>query len=274
MAPVWPAQQDLAVPVTRYEVTDGVAVLTLDRPERLNAIGDTMLPELRAHLEAAEADPAVRALVLTGAGRGFCAGGDLQSMGSRPAWGAAGGVDAAAMRRSLQMAELLHEMGTVTIAAVNGPAAGAGMALACACDIRVAGTSAVFVTAFLAAGQTGDYGLTWTLPRIVGMGWARDLFLRNRRVGADEALRMGLVTEVVADDDLLPTALAIGRQIAGTAPLTAAALKANLNDAERASFAEGLDAEVARFVANAATEDSREAARAFVEKRPPVYRGR
>lgn len=262
---------DADAPTTRYEVTDGIAVLTLDRPERLNAIGGTMLRELREHLDQATSDAAVRALVLTGEGRGFCAGGDLGSLsGTNSGTGAA----VAGIREHLHLAELLHDMPKPTIAAVNGAAAGAGMAFACACDLRIASETAFFVTAFLAAGQTGDYGLSWTLPRIIGMGRARELSLTNRRVHAEEALGIGLVSAVVPGDELLHAARAMVATAAGAPPLTVVGLKANLLDAEHLTLAEILDRESERFDANMATEDAKEAARAFVEKRPPVYRGR
>ena len=265
------------MPDTRLDVEDGVAVLTLDRPERLNAITSEMAEELRAHLEAVVADERVGALVLTGAGRGFCAGGDVQGLSEpRADEGASDGGAAgdAKMRQHLHIVELLHEMPKVTVAAVNGPAAGAGMAWACACDIRVAAESAVFLTAFLGVAQTGDYGLTWTLPRLVGMGRARELFLLNRRVGADEALRIGLVSEVVPEGELLVRAQAIAASVGSSAPLTLAALKANLADGERLPFAALLDQETERFGVNRRTDDAREAARAFVEKRTPQFRGR
>jgi 2-(1,2-epoxy-1,2-dihydrophenyl)acetyl-CoA isomerase len=261
------------VAATQFDVSDGIAVITLDRPERLNAIGDTMLPELHEHLRTVIDDGSIRALVLTGAGRGFCAGGDLADVSQAGGAGRELARDVE-MREHLRITERLHGMPKVTIAAVNGAAAGAGMAWACACDIRVAATDAFFVTAFLRVGQTGDYGLSWTLPRLVGVGRARELFLLGRRVSADEALRIGLVSEVVPRGELRERALTIGAAIVTAPPLTVAAMKANLQDAERLPLGELLDAETERFGANLATEDAREAARAFVEKRAPAFRGR
>lgn len=270
--------QTLAMTTTRYEVNDGVATLTLDRPERLNAIAGTMMAEVAEHLTTATEDDAVRAFVLTGAGRAFCAGGDLAGLtgggtgGS--AGGSAGGSNVGATRAHLRIAELLHHMPKLTIAAVNGAAAGAGMSWACACDVRFAAEEAFFTTAFLAAGQTGDYGLTWTLPRIIGAGRARELFLLGGRVPAPEALRIGLVNRVLPASELLAVAHEAARGAAASAPLTLAALKANIDDGERLSLGVLLDAEAERFAANMATEDAGEAARAFLEKRPPVFRGR
>ncbi len=169
---------------------------------------------------------------------------------------------------------LLHEMPKVTIAAVNGPCAGAGLSLACAADLRIAAESAVFATAFLRAGQTGDYGGTWLLPRLVGPGKARELFFLGDRIDAEEAVRIGLVNRVVPDEDLLPVAQAVAEQVAAAAPLTLAGLKANLNDADYLRLDDLMRAEAVRFTRNRSTRDSLEAVNAFLDKRAPTFEGR
>jgi 2-(1,2-epoxy-1,2-dihydrophenyl)acetyl-CoA isomerase len=262
------------------EVDGAVATVTLHRPERLNAMTLGMVERLRAHLDALAADRGVRAVVLTGAGRGFCAGGDvgdLAASGDAPDRAAAvtdaGGL-AATVRACTRVVEIIRAMPSPVVAAVNGPCAGAGMAIACAADVRLASVDAVFSTAFVGVGQTGDYGLAWTLPRLVGAGRARELFLTARRVDAEEALRCGLVEEVCAAPELRPRAAELAGEIAGRAPLTVAGIKASLVEAEALGFGEFLDREAVRYEANAATEDAAEAARAYVEKRVPRFEGR
>jgi 2-(1,2-epoxy-1,2-dihydrophenyl)acetyl-CoA isomerase len=266
-------------PFVLQSAEDRVGILTLNRPDRLNAITGEGIEELVVALERMAADPEIRAVVLTGAGRGFCAGGDLKSMA-----GPRSDDDATAARPTeadfvanflglTRAVELLHEIPKVTIAAVNGACAGAGLSLACAADLRIAVTSAVFTTAFAAAGQTGDYGLAWTLPRLVGSTRARDLMFLPERFDAAEALRIGLVSRVVADD-ALAAAVALGCEIAARAPLAIAGMKANLNDAERLELPQLLEREARRFYANQATDDAREGARAFAEGRPPNFLGK
>jgi 2-(1,2-epoxy-1,2-dihydrophenyl)acetyl-CoA isomerase len=196
----------------------GVTWITLNRPERLNAMNVPLIEDVTAALEVAAADDAVRVVVLTGAGRGFCAGGDLSGVAD---------VDreesfddkVAGLRRHTRSSELLHDMDKVTIAAVNGPCAGAGLSWACAADIRVAGASAVFKTSFLSAGMSGDFGGTWSLSHIVGPAKAKELYLLNRKITAAEAAAIGLVSEVVADDELRGRVDEIAKALAASAPL-------------------------------------------------------
>lgn len=254
-----------------------VVTLTLNRPERLNALSLEAVELLRDTLDGIAADREARAVVLTGAGRGFCAGGDV---GALAASGESGGslrepgALRATIRACTRIVEILRAMPQPVIAAVNGPCAGAGMSLACAADLRVASEAAVFTTAFVGVGQTGDYGLAWTLPRLVGAGRARELLLTARRVPAAEALAIGLVEEVCAPDALADRAAALAAGIAGRAPLTVAGIKASLAEAEVLDLPAFLDREADRYEANAGTEDATEAAIAFMEKRDPVFRGR
>jgi 2-(1,2-epoxy-1,2-dihydrophenyl)acetyl-CoA isomerase len=266
--------------VVRLEIDRGVATITLNRPERLNTMSGPLLERTLEILEQVAADDAVRAVIMTGAGRAFCAGGDLQSM----AGGAAAGVEPAGdgdveagverLRRAMRTSELLRDMPKVTFAAINGACAGAGLAWACAADIRYCAASAVFNTAFMTAGLSGDFGGSWTLPRIVGPARARELYLMAEKFRADEAARIGLVSAVLPDEELLPFVRGRAERAAGFAPLTLRAIKANLSDAMEVGFSEMLDREADRHVRCGRTEDAREAARAFLEKRAPVFRGR
>ena len=262
----------MSEPMVLNDVVGAVQVISLNRPDRLNAMTKGLVDELLPVLEAAAADPAIRAVVLTGVGRGFCAGGDLGEIGDL-----ADGVDVAReeadLRRLHRSSQLLHEMAKPTIAAVNGPCAGAGLSWAAACDLRLAASSAVFRSSFVSAGLTGDFGSSWTLPRIVGAGRARELCLLNRKFDAAEALRIGLVSEVVPDELFRDRVLEVAAQLAGPAPLARAGMKANLNDGELVGFGELLDREAARQAAATASSDCVEAATAFLERREPVFVG-
>jgi 2-(1,2-epoxy-1,2-dihydrophenyl)acetyl-CoA isomerase len=268
--------------VVRYAVDGAVATITLNRPEHMNTMSRELLDGTLAALEAAADDDAVRAVILTGTGRAFCAGGDLQGFAQREPAGdgaALGGrrgleADIRRLRGYMRTSQLLRDMPKVTFAAINGACAGAGLSWACATDIRYCAESAVFNTAFMTAGLSGDFGGTWTLPRIVGPARARELYLLAEKFRAPDAERFGLVSAVLPDAELLPFVRARAERIAGFAPLTVRAIKANLNDALDASFPAMLDREADRHTRCGRTEDAREAARAFLEKRPPVFHGR
>ena len=223
--------------VVRYAVDGRVAIVTLDRPDRLNAWTGRMHTEYRWCLARAEADPAVRALVVTGAGRGFCAGADTAALDghvqagrydpgtpdelARPGYG---------VRTEYDHAFAFHYgMRLPVIAAVNGPAAGVGLVLACYCDVRFAAAGAKLTTSAGRLGLPAEYGLSWVLPRLVGVGHAADLLLSSRVVEADEAARMGLVNRVLPQADLLPAALSYAQDIATSiSPASARTAKAQL----------------------------------------------
>jgi len=258
-----------------FGVSDGVATVTLNRPERLNALDTPTGEHALSLFEQVASDDSIRVLVLTGAGRGFCAGGDMKGF-------AAGSLheetslahQVGDLRRQMRCAELLHCMNAITIAAVNGPCAGAGMSWACAADLRFAAESAVFRTAFLSAGLSGDHGGTWSLTTLVGAAKARELYFLGDRCDANEALRIGLVSAVVPDSELMTHVNGIARRLADCAPLALQRMKQNLNDALEMDFLSVLALEADRHIRCARTEDHREAAAAFVEKRAPVFHGR
>lgn len=263
-----------------YAVEDAVATITLNRPEAMNTMSPELLDGTVQALEAAASDEGVRAVILTGTGRAFCAGGDLQGMaggrggGARPSGPTPLQRSIADLRGRMRSSQLLRDMPKVTFAAINGACAGAGLAWACACDIRYAADTAVFNTAFMTAGLSGDFGGTWTLSRIVGPAKARELYLLAERFRADEALKIGLVSAVMPGDELMAFVREKAKRVAGFAPLTCAAIKANMNDAVRLDFAAMLDVEADRHTRMGRTEDAREAAKAFLEKRPAVFHGR
>jgi 2-(1,2-epoxy-1,2-dihydrophenyl)acetyl-CoA isomerase len=251
---------------------EGVTTLTLNRPGRLNALSPDMLALLRDALHRIDVDRAVGAVILTGAGRGFCAGGDVKRMNS-------GEIDhnaadaVAVLRGKMELAGQFHALSKPVIAMVNGPAAGAGLALALACDMRIAGSSASFTTAFAKVGLPGDFGGSFFLSQLVGPAKARELYFTSDTLDAGQALALGLVNRVVPDADLYSVASGLARQLAGGPTFAFAQMKRNLNSAQGNTLAAVLDMEALHQVAASRTADHREAALAFVEKRAPVFKG-
>jgi 2-(1,2-epoxy-1,2-dihydrophenyl)acetyl-CoA isomerase len=253
-------------------IEDGVAVLTLNRPESLNALSDEIRLGLLESIHRLGAEPSVGCIVLTGAGRGFCAGGDVKSMGDRSARGFE--ERAAGIQQSNRIPMLMHNTPKVIIGMINGVAVGAGLSMALACDLRVAARSAKFGTAFIKIGLSGDWGGTWSLTRLVGTAKARELFFTGDMIGADEALSIGMVNRVAEDADLRETTMALARKIAAMPRVTLGYTKKNLAAAETGDFATVLDLEAFHQARCSQTEDHREAVLAFKEKRKPVFKGR
>jgi 2-(1,2-epoxy-1,2-dihydrophenyl)acetyl-CoA isomerase len=256
-------------------VTDGVAVLTMNRPDRLNALSETMLDALLEALPRLAADANVGVVVLTGAGRGFCAGGDVKAMAEgREMAGDSLEERAQGLRDKMETSRMLHEMPKPTIAMVRGAAAGAGLSLALACDLRVAGESAKFATAFARVGYSGDFGGSYYLTQLVGTAKARELYYTADLVDAKQALALGLVNRVVPDDRLEEETLTLAGKIARGPRVAYRYMKRNLNAAESGTLKELLDLEAWHHTRTGQTEDHKEAAKAFVEKREPTFKGR
>ena len=262
--------------VQRTEPRPGVVQLTLSRPEKLNALTAPLVTELRDHLDVIAADPACRVVILTGAGRGFCAGLDLGGFGQLPGTQGLGPVHATwAVQRSIaDLVQRLRRLPQPVIAAVNGPAAGGGLALVCASDIRIAATAAVFSTSFIRIGVSGcDIGTSWLLPRLVGAARAHELMLTSRRFDAAEALRIGLVTEVTDIGDLAGRVDATVDALLAAAPLSLSLTKQGMWLAlEIPSFDAMVEMENRQQVLTSATADAREAMASYVERRPAEYR--
>ena len=256
----------------------GVLTLTLNRPEARNAMSDAMNQALGAQLAWAELDPGVKCVVLTGAGRGFCAGGDVKGMDARnDGSGPQATLDEAIHRQRVNQratAGRLFKMPKPTIAALPGAAAGAGLSLALACDLRIMARTAIMTTAFARVGFSGDYGGTYFLTQLVGSAKARELYYLSERVGADEALALGLTNWVCEPDDLAARTAEIARRLASGPTVAYRYMKENLNRAMAGEVDDCLDLEATHHVHCAGTADHREAARAFVEKREPVFQGR
>ena len=257
---------------------EGVLTLTLNRPEARNAMSRAMNEALQQQLAKAELDPAVRCIVLTGAGKGFCAGGDVKGMAAAGD-GTVGAltIDQAIHRQRLNQratAGKLFKMPKPTIAALPGPAAGAGLSLALACDLRLMASNAILTTAFARVGFSGDYGGTYFLTQLVGSAKARELYFLSERVSADEALRLGLVNWVCAPEELAAKTREIALRLANGPTVAYRYMKENLNRAMAGEVDDCLDLEATHHIHCGQTEDHREAARAFVEKREPVFKGR
>ena len=254
-----------------YRVEAGVATITLNRPDVLNALNAELMLELRAALERSRDDANVRAIVVTGAGRAFCAGADLASVGS-----GSGPRDPGATLRERYHPVILamRQMPKPIVSAVNGVAAGAGMSIALAGDIVLASESASFLQAFSKIGLIPDAGSTWFLPRLAGDLRARALAILADRIPADEALRYGIVWKVLPDADLQDEARMLAERLAGMPTRAYALIKQALDASSTNGLADQLELE-ARLQSEAGrTEDAAEGVLAFLQKRPPNFKGR
>ncbi len=258
------------------ELSEGVLTLTMNRPEARNAMSGEMTDALRDRLADAELDPDVRCIVLTGAGKGFCAGGDVKGMASGGARTVT--LDEAIHRQRVNQrgtAGLLYSMPKPTLAVLPGAAAGAGLSLALACDLRIMATNAILTTAFARVGFSGDYGGTLFMSQLVGTAKARELYFLSERVSAEEALSLGLTNWVAEPEDLVEKSRAIATRLASGPTVAYRYMKENFNRALSGGDVDDcLDLEATHHVHCGATQDHKNAVKAFVEKREPVFEGR
>ena len=261
------------------EVSDGVMTITLNRPKRRNAMSNPMLQGLVGSLADAEVASDVGAVVLTGAGGAFCAGGDVKGMAEAGGEGGSSPQQYDARvhlqrRNQRDTAGKLYELPKPTLAALPGPAAGAGLSLALSCDLRYASPNAIMTTAFARVGFSGDYGGTYFMSRLIGSAKARELYFLSERVDMVEAERLGLVNGVFPEESLQDDVHAIARRLAEGPTVAYRYMKENLNRAASGEMGECLDMEATHHIHCGQTRDHREAAQAFVEKREPVFEGR
>jgi 2-(1,2-epoxy-1,2-dihydrophenyl)acetyl-CoA isomerase len=258
-------------------VEEQVATLTMNRPDRRNALSGPMMEGFRRALPVLSNDPEVRCVVVTGAGRGFCAGGDVKGMAEgQPAGGPAPTLEGrvqSLFESEVTVSAALHEMPKPTIAALPGPAAGAGLSIALACDLRIASESAILTTAFAKIGFSGDYGGSWFLSRLVGTAKARELYFLSDRIDAKEAERLGIVNRVVADAALQDEVTTLARRLASGPPIAYRYMKENLNRALVTDLRTCLAAEASGMIRTGMTSDNREAIQAFVQKREVSFKG-
>jgi enoyl-CoA hydratase/carnithine racemase len=255
------------------EVRDRVALITLNRPEARNALSDRLTPALRRMIKQCGDDPKVGALLITGAGNAFCAGGDVKGMGSNAAKAETTFEQRVAELRVKQrtLTRALVAVRKPTIAALPGPAAGAGLALALACDIRIAAESAIMATGYIRIGLTGDYGIAWLLTRLVGTSRARELMFLSERIDARRCETLGLVNRVVPDVELAEAAFVLAKSLADGPSIALAYMKDNLDHAVTSDFLQSMDQEADHMVRAARTTDHKEAVRAFIDKRKPEF---
>ena len=260
------------------EVIDGVALITLNRPEARNAMSGPMNQALQKTLADAEVDPDIKCIVLTGAGKGFCAGGDVKGMAaSGDGTVGANTIDGAIHEQRIHQrgtAGKLFKMPKPTIAALPGAAAGAGLSLALACDMRIMASNAIMTTAFARVGFSGDYGGTYFMTQLVGSAKARQLYYLSERVSAEEALSLGLTNWVCEADELREKAMEIASRLANGPTVAYRYMKENLNRALAGEIDDCLDLEATHHVHCGQTQDHREATKAFVEKREPTFVGK
>jgi enoyl-CoA hydratase/carnithine racemase len=259
-------------------IRDRVAVITLNRPQARNSLSDHLTPALRTMIRTCGENPDVGALLITGAGTAFCSGGDVKGMGAhRDKKKTDMSYDekvADLQERQRLLTGALVSVRKPTIAALPGPAAGAGLAIAMACDIRIAAQSAFISTGYLRVGLSGDYGIAWLLTRLVGTARARELMFTAEKVDADGCERIGLFNRVVPDDKLQEEAFGLAKSLAEGPTLALRYMKDNLDEALLFDFATARDHEAARLVRLTTTADHREAVQAFIEKRKAVFTGK
>jgi enoyl-CoA hydratase/carnithine racemase len=263
-----------------YSVTDGVAVITLNRPDKLNAWTSTMHREVKAAMRAASDDDAVRVIVLTGAGRGFCAGADMDLLqgiteGGRGAEAAEAPFDPAAREDFRKTYSYFPSVPKPIIAAINGACAGLGLVIACYADMRFASDAAVFLTAFARRGLIAEHGVSWLLPRLVGMANAADLLFSSRRVGAPEAKAMGLVNRVIPHAVFEAEVMAYATMLANeVSPRSLREMKREIWNAQFQGLGEAIESANADMPGSFVSEDFKEGVAHFVEKRAPAFTGR
>ncbi len=259
-------------------LNDGVLTLTMNRPDARNAMSREMNQAMQQQLAQAEFDHDVKCIVLTGTGKGFCAGGDVKGMAaSGDGTVGANTIDQAIHRQRVNQratAGKLFKMPKPTLAVLPGAAAGAGMSLALACDMRLMSSNAFMTTAFARVGFSGDYGGTYFLTQLVGSAKARELYYLSERVSAEEALRLGMTNWVCEPDELADRTQAIATRLAKGPTVAYRYMKENLNRAMNGEVDDCLDLEATHHIHCGQTEDHREATRAFVDKREPVFNGR
>ncbi len=271
-------QIDTGTPDLLANLDAGVLTLTLNRPDARNAMSGAMNVALASQLASAELDAAVKCIVLTGAGKGFCAGGDVKGMAARGD-GTVGEntIDGAIHKQRVGQratAGKLFKMPKPTIAALPGAAAGAGLSLALACDLRIMASTAIMTTAFAKVGFSGDYGGTYFLTQLVGAAKAREMYFLSDRISADEALRLGLTNWVCPPEELANKTRELALRLANGPTIAYRYMKENLNRAMAGEVDDCLDLEATHHVHCGQSEDHREATKAFVEKREPVFKGR
>lgn len=259
--------------IVLQDLDRGLLTITMNRPDRRNALNQDMIRGLVEAAHRAKDDPDVRAVLLKGAGGTFCVGGDVKSMAAA---GAPPPLEqkVANLRRGMEVSRILHQMPKPVVAQIDGAAAGAGLSMALACDLRVAGASAKITTAFAKVGLSGDFGGTYFLTHLIGAAKARELYLTSPVLTAEQAQALGIISRVVPDAEVESATRELALSLAQGPTVTLGYIKTNINNAETLSLEACFDGEALHHSRCAETADHKEAAAAFVEKRAPVFQGR
>ncbi|HTB02711.1 MAG TPA: enoyl-CoA hydratase [Bradyrhizobium sp.] len=258
--------------IVLQDLDHGLLTITMNRPDRRNALNPDMTRALVEAARRAQDDPEVRAVLLKGAGGTFCVGGDVKSMAAGRA-PLSFETKTANLRRGMEVSRILHEMPKPVVAQLDGAAAGAGLSIALSCDLRIAAASVKITTAFAKVGLSGDYGGTYFLTHLLGSAKARELYLMSPVLSAQEALALGVVTKVVPDAEIHAAAREVAMSLAQGPSVTLGYIKRNINNAEHLSLEACFDGEAIHHSRAGETADHKEAAKAFVEKRKPVFQG-
>ena len=257
------------------QIDKNVGIITLNRPESRNALSDELTPALRNTIKEFDTNREVRSLLITGAGKAFCAGGDVKSMSQ-------GGIGPKLSReeaiedlqkKQLSLTGALYNFTKPSIAALPGPAAGAGLAIALACDIRYVSRNAFAIAGYGRIALSGDYGITWLLSKTVGLSKAKELMFTNDKISAEEGLRIGLFNKIVEEKKLYESTFDTAKNMAQFSPLALSLMKNNLNNSNEINFIEALDKEAACLIDTARSNDHKEGVKAFMEKRNPNFKG-
>ena len=260
------------------EIRDNIGLIAFNRPESKNALSDELTPALRTTLENFESDKNVRVILITGNGGAFCSGGDVKSFANNSDPGLSSDLSVEQKVRKLQIGQegvslKIHEMPKPTIAVLPGAAAGAGMSIALACDIRIASEDAFLVPGFGGIGLSGDYGGSWSLGQLVGPSKAKDIYFSNKRISASEAYNEGIVNYVVSNEELEDFSFKKAKNIAHFSPTALQYMKENHNRATFSTMKESLAMEADRMIRCFQTEDHKNAAKSFVNKEKPIFKG-
>lgn len=256
-----------------------IGIITLNRPESKNALSDELTPALRTQIANLNLDDRVNSLIITGAGDAFCAGGDIKSMNSssnKDGW--TNKVSEEEVIKSLQMKQMtlthaLYNFSKPTIAALPGAAVGAGLSIALTCDFRFTNENAFAIAGYGRIALTGDYGMSWLLPRIIGISKAKDMMFSNKKILAREGLNIGLFDNIIEGDNLLKSTLEYANFLSSFSPLALKAMKNNINSAYELSLEKSLNQEAIELIKASNSNDHKEGIRAFIEKRKPNFTG-
>ena len=253
------------------DITDRVATVTLNKPHKKNALGDVITPALRRLMPQLESREDVGCVLLTGAGDAFCSGGDVSGMGGGGELRSREERVERLIKGQLELTGVIYHLSKPTVAALPGAAAGAGLSIALACDLRVAADSAFITTAFRNIGLSGDYGASWFLPRLIGLARAKSLFYHSGRISAAACLDMGLVDAVFPKASFREDAFAYARELAQGPTGALGRMKTNLQQGLEQSLEASFALEAEHMIASGESQEAREAIRAFLEKRPPSF---